>query len=202
MGNVEGPAVDEVGGDAQAGIVEQAAAGAKHGPAAFAYVPGYAQARREIRIRHRPEQAVIAIEEGAGLRIQKVCAGSGNRRGVEFPAQPGSNQDTRRDLPGVLRPEREFHDLGGSADGRRTAEPEISLIGEGSDVVGDGAEDAGGIAPYGHHAAVIHAEANGVGTDFPGGGCHGLKLALAAPWPTPPMENRTSALQVLAAGNR
>src|ERR1035437_10560773 len=52
--------------------------------------------------------------------------------------------------------------------------------GEGRDVVGDGAEDAGGIAPDGRHAPVIGAEANRVGTGLPGGGFDGLKLALSA----------------------
>ena len=50
-----------------------------------------------------------------------------------------------------------------------------------SDVVGDGAEDAGGVAADRHHAAVIRAEANGMCEPaFQAVGFDSLKLALAA----------------------
>ena len=112
--------------------------------------------------------------------MKKVGRAGGFGRGIEFPAHSGSEGEPRRDLPGVLRPQRQFGDVGGGIDRGRTAEPEIAPVGKRGDVVGNCAEDAHRVAPDGFHTAVVGAQVEGVGSGLPAGRFHHLELALPA----------------------
>ena len=74
---------------------QEAAAGSQHAPSAFADAPRRAQPGREIRVDHGPDRTdAVAVEKGDRLGIEEVrITGSGERRGVQFPAQPGSDQE-------------------------------------------------------------------------------------------------------------
>ena len=99
--DTQGALVDQVGGDAEAGKVEQTRAAAQHGAAAFAHTPRGAPARREIRIRYRPQRPML-VKHRSRRRVQEIGGVLRHRRGIELPPQTGVHCHVGAQLPFIM----------------------------------------------------------------------------------------------------
>src|SRR5262249_45893701 len=105
LGDGQGAAVEDVGGNAHAGIVIDAAAGAQDGAAVGSETPGEAEPGSEVAHGGLPDG--LRTDDGDELlngRIVRPGGAAGERRGTVFPAKSDGDRQSAGYLPGVFGP--------------------------------------------------------------------------------------------------